>query len=57
LSKEKNIVWIWLIGWGLLAWWLVSVLRGKGGLVHILLLCAVAVLVVQWIATRKEIED
>jgi hypothetical protein len=50
-------VWIWLIGWGLLAWWLVSVLRGKGGLVHILLLCAVAVLVVQWIATRKEIED
>jgi hypothetical protein len=50
-------MWLWIVGWGLLAAWLISVLRGKGGFIHILLLCGVAVLLVQWIATRPAIED
>ena len=48
---------IWIVGWGLFAFWLVNVLRGKGGFIHIILLCAVSVLFVQWIATRPAIED
>ena len=50
-------MWVWLLGWGLVALWLLNVLRGKGGLTHILLLCALAVLLTQWIATRPAIED
>ena len=50
-------MWVWLTGWGLFAAWLISVARGKGGFIHVLLLCAISVLLVQWIATRPEIED
>ena len=44
---------IWIIAAVLFAVWLVQVLRGKGGFVHILILCAVAVAVVQWAAERR----
>lgn len=44
---------IWLIAAVLFAVWLVQVLRGKGGFVHILILCAVAVALVQWAAERR----
>jgi hypothetical protein len=50
-------MWLWVIGWGLLGTWLVGVLLGKGGFIHILLFCATAILLVQWLATRPAIED
>jgi uncharacterized membrane protein YiaA len=44
---------IWGIAVTLFAVWLVGVLMGKGGFIHVLLLCAVAVAVVQWMAERR----
>jgi hypothetical protein len=44
---------IWLLALALFAAWLVGVLAGKGGFIHILILCAVAVAFVQWIADRR----
>ena len=44
---------IWLVALALFAAWLVGVLAGKGGFIHILILCAAAVAFVQWIADRR----
>lgn len=44
---------IWLLALALFAAWLVGVLAGKGGFIHILILCAVAVAFVQWVADRR----
>ena len=33
--------------------WLAGVLLGKSGFIHILLLCSIAVAVVQWMAERR----
>lgn len=44
---------IWIIAIALFAVWLTGVLLGKGGFIHILILCAVAVVVVQWAAHRR----
>lgn len=44
---------IWLLALALFAAWLVGVLAGRGGFIHILILCAVAVAFVQWIADRR----
>jgi hypothetical protein len=44
---------IWLIALALFVAWLVGLLLGKGGFLHILILCAVAVAVVQWVAVRR----
>jgi uncharacterized membrane protein YiaA len=44
---------IWLIALALFAAWLVGVLAGKGGFIHILILCAVSVAFVQWMADRR----
>ena len=44
---------IWIIAIALFAAWLVGVLAGKGGFVHILFMCAVGVAVVQWAAQRR----
>jgi len=44
---------IWGIAGTLFAIWLIGVLLGKGGFLHILLLCAIAVAVVQWMAERR----
>ena len=44
---------IWLLALALFVAWLVGVLAGKGGFIHILILCAVAVAFVQWVADRR----
>jgi len=44
---------IWGIALALFAVWLLGVLLGKGGFIHVLLLCAVAVAVVQWMAEHR----
>ena len=44
---------IWLIALSLFAAWLVGVLAGRGGFIPILILCAVAVAFVQWVADRR----
>lgn len=44
---------IWVIALVLFAVWLVGVLLGKGGFLHILILCAVAIAVVQLVARRR----
>ena len=46
-----------MIIWGLtivlLLVWLGGVVLGKGGFIHILLLCALSLALVQWIAERR----
>ena len=44
---------IWGIAATLLAVWLLGVLLGRGGFIHILLLCGIAVAVVQWMAEHR----
>jgi FtsH-binding integral membrane protein len=45
---------IWLLALGLFVTWAVAKFAlGKSGFVHILILCAVAVAVVQWVADRR----
>ncbi|MBA3320181.1 MAG: hypothetical protein H0T45_01870 [Pyrinomonadaceae bacterium] len=44
---------LWVIALTLFVIWLIGLLFGKGGFLHILLLCAVAVAVVQWVAIRR----
>lgn len=44
---------IWLIALALCALWLIGLWLGKGGFLHILLLCAVAIAIVQWVADRR----
>ncbi|HEV2882065.1 MAG TPA: hypothetical protein VGX24_12365 [Pyrinomonadaceae bacterium] len=44
---------IWGIALTLLALWLLGVLLGKGGFIHVLLLCGVAVALVQWMAEHR----
>ena len=44
---------IWLIALALFLAWLIGLLAGKGGFLHILILCAVAVAFVQWVADRR----
>ena len=44
---------IWGIVVVLLVTWLGCLLLGKGGFIHILLLCAVALALVQWVAERR----
>jgi hypothetical protein len=43
----------WLLALALFVAWLVGLLLGRGGFLHILILCAVAVAFVQWIADRR----
>jgi len=44
---------IWGIALTLFVVWLLGMLLGKGGFIHILLLSAVSVAVVQWMAERR----
>ncbi len=44
---------IWGIALTLFAFWFVGVLAGRGGFIHVLLLCSVAVAVVQWMAEHR----
>jgi len=44
---------IWGLTIVLLLVWLGGVVLGKGGFIHILLLCALSLALVQWIAERR----
>jgi hypothetical protein len=45
---------IWLLGIALtLIWFVEKFILHKGGFTHILLLCAIAVFVIQWVAHRR----
>ena len=44
---------IWLIALALFVAWLVGLLLGRGGFLHILILCAVAVAFVQLVARHR----
>ena len=45
---------IWLIGIALaLIWFVEKFILHKGGFIHIVLLCAISVLVIQWVARRR----
>jgi uncharacterized membrane protein YfcA len=45
---------IWIIAIVLFVAWLVGALAGKGGgFIHLLFLCAVGIVVVQWTAHRR----
>lgn len=44
---------IWGIALTLFAVWLLGLLLGRGGFLHVLLLCAVAVGLVQWMAEHR----
>ncbi len=43
----------WIVALALFLVWLLGVLLGKGGFLHILLLCAIAIVVVQFVAARR----
>lgn len=43
----------WYVALALFLIWLIEVLRGKGGFVHILLLSAMAIAFVQWAADHR----
>jgi hypothetical protein len=44
---------IWIIAIALFVAWLVAVVAGRGGFVHIVILCVIAIVVVQWTAHRR----
>ena len=45
---------LWIIAGALLLVWLICILLGKGGgFIHILLLCACSVALVQWVGERR----
>jgi hypothetical protein len=44
---------LWVVVAALFVAWLALVVAGKGGFVHILILCAVAIAVVGWAARRR----
>ncbi len=44
---------MWIIAGALFLVWLIGVLTGRGGFIHILLLCALTVAIVQFVADRR----
>ena len=45
---------LWLIGIALvLIWFVEKFILHRGGFIHILLLCAISILVIQWVARRR----
>jgi hypothetical protein len=48
---------IWLVALALFVVWLLGIILGRSGFVHILLLCAVAVALVQWVAERRAAQN
>jgi len=44
---------IWIIALALFVLWLTGLLLGKGGFLHVILLSAVAIAFVQWVADRR----
>jgi uncharacterized protein DUF5670 len=46
---------LWVIAATLLVVWVIGMVLHKGGFLHILLLCALAVIVVRLVAGRREV--
>lgn len=44
---------LWLLGGALVAVWLILLLKGKSGFIHILLLTAISIFGIQLLAHRK----
>jgi hypothetical protein len=47
---------IWLVAVILVLIWAVGMIFHKGGFIHILILCAIAIIVVQLVATRRAVD-
>ncbi len=53
-SPLSKIMYVWLLAISLFVTWFVGkFILGKGGFIHIILLCAVAVAVVQFVHDRR----
>ena len=52
LDGESKLM-IWIIALALFMLWLTGLLLGKGGFLHVILLSAVAIAFVQWVAERR----
>jgi hypothetical protein len=44
---------LWIISFGLFAVWLVLLLMGKGGFIHLLILNAIPIAIVKYLANRR----
>lgn len=44
---------LWVISAALFFYWLIMVLRGRGGLIHVFILVAIAIAVVKFWAVRR----
>jgi hypothetical protein len=47
---------IWAIAVILILIWAVGMIFHKGGFIHILILCAIAIIIVQLVATRRAVD-
>jgi hypothetical protein len=53
VTRGSTIALNWIISIIMFVIWLACVLAGKGGFIHILILCAVSIAVVEWAAHRR----
>jgi hypothetical protein len=44
---------LWVIAGGLFVWWLVLVVAGKAGLVHVILLNAIAIAFIKYLSVSR----
>jgi hypothetical protein len=47
---------LWIIAVILVLVWSVGMILHKGGFLHVLLLCAIAIIIVQLVATRRAVD-
>lgn len=47
---------LWVIAVILVLVWSIGMIFHKGGFLHVLILCAIAIIVVQLVATRREVD-
>jgi hypothetical protein len=47
---------LWVIAVILVLIWSVGMIFHKGGFIHILILCAIAIIIVQLVATRRAVD-
>ncbi|MDT4898658.1 MAG: hypothetical protein QOH25_3735 [Acidobacteriota bacterium] len=48
-------MWVWLVAVLLVLGWAIGMVLHKSGFIHILLLCAIAIIVVQLVAGRRAV--
>ena len=48
-------MWVWVVAVLLVLGWVTGMLLHKSGFIHILLLCAIAIIVVQLVAGRRAV--